>query len=318
MIEPILPAVVDRLRSIGTLEAATVEDVTIGDAAVMVEVGGVAARSGAKARAATGSEATRGSQPTAGLAHRPSGPTRPEDDLDIDTLVGWATRTSRESSIDGQDRHGGAGDGATSADGLLENALGVAAINALSAPYIDWQTGDPMALLDPSVDTIATVGLFRPAFRKFDDVDVRVIERTDVGSVTAPAGVRVATFQPDAASAAMAGADVVFVTGSTFVYGGLERYLAAAPAAATVVLIGATASVLPDPVFDAGVDVVAGASVADRARVREAVASGACGTDLHDAGVRKVYVAADRSTDPSQGLTHTRSGGSNRDETTDD
>jgi hypothetical protein len=44
-----------------------------------------------------------------------------------------------------------------------------------------------------------------------------------------------------------------------------------------------------------GVDVVAGAAVDDAARARDAVRAGACGTDLHDAGVRKVYVAADRA-----------------------
>jgi uncharacterized protein (DUF4213/DUF364 family) len=120
--------------------------------------------------------------------------------------------------------------------------------------------------------------------------------------VTAPDGVRVSTFRPAEATAAMADADVVFVTGSAFVYGGLEGYLEAAPASTTVVLIGATASMCPGPAFDAGVDVVAGASVTDRDAVREAVRAGACGTDLHDDGVRKVYAVSDRATDGLQQL----------------
>ncbi|MXR22367.1 Rossmann-like domain-containing protein [Halobacterium bonnevillei] len=81
------------------------------------------------------------------------------------------------------------------------------------------------------------------------------------------------------------------------IYGGIERYLAAAPDAATVVCIGATASLLPDPLFDAGVDVVAGADVTDPAETRVAVADGACGTDLHDRGVRKVYAAREPPAD---------------------
>lgn len=301
MIDPILPAVVDRLGSLGALEEATLERLTVGDAAVMVEVAGVGLSG------ETDPEATAADGRASGLAHRPaeSGGSagdlaEPTDDIDLDALVQWATRPVTGSSTGTIADPRGEGDGGRRS---LETALGVAAVNALSAPFVDWRAGDPMALLDPAVETIATVGLFRPAFRKFSDVDVRVIERRDVGPVSAPDGITVATYRPDEANAAMADADVVFVTGSAFVYGGLEAYLEAAPETAAVVLIGATASVLPEPAFDAGVDVVAGAAVTDPARVREAVRTGACGTDLHDAGVRKVYAVADRAIGPDRSLT---------------
>jgi hypothetical protein len=118
-----------------------------------------------------------------------------------------------------------------------------------------------------------------------------VIERERIEEVPDPDGVRVRTFTPDEAADAMGGADVVFVTGSAFIYGGVEAYLDAAPASATVVVIGATASFVPDPLFEAGVDVVAGAAVTDADGVSAALRQGACGTDLHDAGLRKVYAA---------------------------
>jgi hypothetical protein len=54
------------------------------------------------------------------------------------------------------------------------------------------------------------------------------------------------------------------------------------------VTVGATASHWPGPAFATGVDVVAGARVDDPDRVRERVAAGDCGTDLHDTGVAKV------------------------------
>lgn len=287
MTDPILPAVVDRLRSTGTLEGARLDRVTVGEAAVMVETS-----VGPEADSVDGS--TAADRRSAGLAHRPSadggdpvdrdGPT---DDLALEMVLEWATRSASDSAAETTDDPRSEERRPT-----LETAIGVAAVNALSAPFVDWVPGDPMALLDPAVDAIATVGLFRPAFRTFADVDVRVIERRDVGPVAAPDGVRVSTFRPAEATAVMADADVVFVTGSAFVYGGLEGYLEAAPASATVVLIGATASMLPGPAFDAGVDIVAGASVTDRDGVREAVEAGACGTDLHDAGVRKVYAVS--------------------------
>jgi uncharacterized protein (DUF4213/DUF364 family) len=128
-----------------------------------------------------------------------------------------------------------------------------------------------------------------------------VVERDPPESVDAPAGVSVRTYPQEAAREAFDGADVCFVTGSTLIYGGIDRYLSALSAASVspVVLVGATASHVPDPAFAAGVDVVAGALVTDVDRVRERVAAGACGTDLHDAGVEKVYVAdaTDQSVD---------------------
>jgi hypothetical protein len=235
-------------RLAGAADRATLERVTLGDAAVLVELG-------------TG----------AGLAHRPPGDAEVPKATDVPSLVSLATDAP---------------------EGGLQRAVGVATCNALSAPCIPWQTGDPMALVADEVATVVTVGLFRPAFRQFADVTVRVIERDPIGDVPAPPGVAVESFTPDQATAAMAGAEVVFLTGSAFVYGGATDYLAAVPADATVVVVGATASFLPVPLFAAGVDVVAGAAVTDPATVRAAAADGACGTDLHDAGVRKVYVAA--------------------------
>lgn len=178
-------------------------------------------------------------------------------------------------------------------DDLVAASLGVAALNARSAGAIPWRAGDPMAAIDPDVDRIATVGLFRAAFRKFDDVEVRVIEREPVGAIEAPAGVSVTVFGPDAATTAIDGVDVLFITGSSLLYGGTLGYLRAAADVPTVVLIGATASFLPGPAMDAGVSVVAGVRVTDPRGVLTGIASGLCGTDLHDAGLEKVFVTAE-------------------------
>jgi len=212
----------------------------------------------------------------AGLAHRPRG--------DEAVAVG-ADASSPEAVADLAAM-------ATDADDLLDRAVGIATLNALSVPDVDWRRGDPMAALSTDVDTVATVGLFRPAFRKFDDVEVRVVERDPPDSVDAPPGVTVETFGPAECERAFDGADVCFVTGSTLVYGGIDRYLSALAAAGVspVVLVGATASHVPEPAFAAGVDVVAGALVTDVAVVRERVVAGDCGTDLHEAGVAKGYV----------------------------
>jgi uncharacterized protein (DUF4213/DUF364 family) len=259
----------DALDARGALDGVGLDRVTIGESVALVEL--LASGPGQE----TSGDGADGGSPRrlAGLAHRPRTASVPSP-TDLGGLL---------APFEDDDASLGA------------RALAVAGLNALSVPFLDWRAGDPMALLDPDVSRIVTVGLFRPAFRKFDGVEVRVIEREGVAvdEVATPESVTLRSFTPAETADAMAGAEVVFVTGSTLVYGGIERYLDAAPASATVVAVGATASAVPGPLFDRGVDVVAGASVADPARARAAVADGDCGTALHDRGVRKVYAARD-------------------------
>ncbi|MFB6089782.1 MAG: Rossmann-like domain-containing protein [Halobellus sp.] len=264
----VLRTVIERLRDARDVERAEIDRITVGDRVLLVEV-----------------RDRESGEVDAGLAHRPSG-----------AFDGSETSEGGKAAepADDYDLEGLLADVARDAAPLAERALGIAAANALSAPLVDWRRGDPMALLDEDVERIATVGLFGPAFRKFDGVEVRVIERDPIEDVPDPGGVEVRTYTPAGADVALRDAEVVFVTGSALIYGGIDQYLAAAPDEATVVVIGATASFLPEPLFEAGVDVVAGASVVDTARARDAVAAGACGTDLHEAGVEKVCVAGAR------------------------
>lgn len=220
-----------------------------------------------------------------GVARRPDG-RLPDGTTVVGTDAHCVAAWSREPS-------------AASGDPAPTRAVGLATLNALSAAFVPWEKGDPMAALSHEVDAIATVGLFRPAFRKWRDVEVRVVERAGIGTddaVDAPESVTVSLFEPTDAAAAFEGVDVLFVTGSALVYGGLEEYLRTAREVPTVVLVGATASFLPDPAFGAGVTLLAGARVRDPARVFAGIEAGLCGTDLHDDGLEKVYVARDDPT----------------------
>jgi hypothetical protein len=208
----------------------------------------------------------------AGVAHRPDGPAEVDPGSSVVRL---------------------ADDAVSAPAGSVARAVGLATLNALSVPEMEWLVGDPMAALSPTVEVVATVGLFRPAFAKFGDVAVRVVERDPdtVDARSLPDDVPTALFAPEEAATAFDGADVLFLTGSTLVYGGVDDYLAAATDAGVplVVLVGATASFLPDPLFRRGVDLLAGARVRDVGRVRERLVAGDCGTDLHDVGLQKVY-----------------------------
>ncbi|MES3516884.1 MAG: DUF364 domain-containing protein [Natronomonas sp.] len=257
MKDGIVSEAIERLSAAGAVETATITGVTVGDAALLVEV--------ASATDEPGRERDAGAI-TAGVAHRPEGPIPETSDLAVEEALEWAV----------------------SGTGSVERAVGLATLNALSEPYVDWRRGDPMARLEDDVECIVTVGLFAPAFRKFSDVEVRVVERVDRELPETPPGVSVETFTPETAPEAIEGADVVFTTGSAFVYGGVDRYIRLARSATTV-LVGATASFLPTPAFEAGVDIVAGAVVSDRRQAGRVIAEGGCGTDLHERGVEKVY-----------------------------
>ncbi|APW96659.1 hypothetical protein CHINAEXTREME_02220 [Halobiforma lacisalsi AJ5] len=288
MTSPILRNAYARLRdeSPKTLEAASPRRITANDRTLLVEL---EAEGADGADGAVGADATHANAGhLAGVAHRPRGsPRPPAADRDLEALLAPISGRDSDATPAGDET-----------DPRLDRAVAIATLNALSAPAIDWDRGDPMGLLEPSVERIVTVGLFRPAFRRFSDVEVRVLERASVDldpdDVPTPADVRLSTYTPDETAVAMEGADVVFVTGSAFVYGGADRYLRAIPRSAAAVVIGATASFRPEPLFEAGVDVVAGASVAEPDRVRRAVKAGACGNHLHDAGLRKGYVVRGR------------------------
>ena len=263
--ETLLDAVYASVAERSPLSGADVARVTAGDRLLLVELDAPGGEDGA-------------GTPPAGAAHRPPGSL--DDDpggqpaLDV---ASWATGSSDPADP-------------------LRLAVGVATLNALSAPLIEWRTGDPFEALSADVSAIATVGLFGPAFRKFGAVDVRVIERRPVEPPETPEGVTVSVFGPDEADAAIDGVDVLFVTGSTLLYGGTERYLAAATDASVpdVVLVGATASFVPEPAFDAGATMLAGARVTDAEAVRRGARAGACATDHPDAGMEKVYVSGGR------------------------
>lgn len=175
-------------------------------------------------------------------------------------------------------------------------AVGIGALNALSRPFVDWRPGDPMSPDPDAVDVVAMVGLFGPVLRSYDDLEVRVLER-DPDSVSLPdglpAGVDATLHPPEAAPDVVPDADVLYITGSTLLFGGIGRYLDAATPDTLVVLVGATASFYPGPAFDAGVSVVAGAVVTDRKQVRGVIAGPNCQDELHGNGLEKVYAAPD-------------------------
>jgi hypothetical protein len=140
-------------------------------------------------------------------------------------------------------------------DNLGERSLGVAAINALSweaVPKSLVRYGDPLDSIDPENKIVAMVGYFKPLLSRFSSArELRIIERKGMEG----------TYPLSKAEEAIRTASIVIITGSALVYGGMEGYLECSRGAGDVIVLGPTSSMLPEPFFKRGADIVAGVEV---------------------------------------------------------
>ena len=173
---------------------------------------------------------------------------------------------------------------------VAERALSVATLNAIDPPADPQYELDPFRTLSPTVDHVAMVGFFGPVFRHLDVSTVDVLERTPE-AVAIPRenveGVDLSLSPPEGAPNVLPEADVVFITGSTLVFGGLGDYLSATAPDQPVILVGASSSFTSEPLFEAGVTMVGGASPRNTDDLERAIADGECEADLHDVGLQK-------------------------------
>ena len=151
-------------------------------------------------------------------------------------------------------------------DDPLAKALGLGALNALSQHLLRIGgftldlTSDPFgqSRLEHS-EHVGMVGFFPPLIDMLasHNVALTIIEK-DLQFFD-----RAGNFSVTADTARLIDCDQVLVTGSTLMNDTLDEVLACCNPAAHIALIGPTASCLPDPLFERGVDVVGGTTVVD-------------------------------------------------------
>ncbi|MFQ6080347.1 MAG: Rossmann-like domain-containing protein [Candidatus Bathyarchaeia archaeon] len=148
-------------------------------------------------------------------------------------------------------------------DNLGERSLGVAAINALSwevIPKSSVRYGDPTDSIDPRNKIVAMVGYFEPLLPRFSSArELRIIERKEMEGA----------YPPSKAKEAIGSASIVIITGSALVYGGMEDYLEYSKGAEDIIVMGPTSSMLPEPFFKRGADIVAGVEVTNCKKLLE-------------------------------------------------
>lgn len=119
--------------------------------------------------------------------------------------------------------------------GGIQNATVAGDATAFSALLSEWQYGAPMTGLSLLIETVTTIGLAGLAARPFEESTVCTLDRDLIKPLAAPDDADVLTDGPATAEYTLSETDVVFVTGSTVLYGGFDRYLAPPPSDATMI-----------------------------------------------------------------------------------
>lgn len=184
---------------------------------------------------------------------------------------------------------------------LLESAVGVATINAVSSLLLEserpgfkllGQDVDTLGLVEVrESDIVSIVGAFPPVIkhmRQFTE-NIYVIEKNPKAQVDA------ALEPEDAAKSLLPRSDIAVFTGATIVNHSFESLLALCTSAREVIFLGPTCSMIPDPLFEHGVTMMGGLRVHDGDTVLRVVSEGGSGNHFYETCAKKTTVVrADR------------------------
>jgi uncharacterized protein (DUF4213/DUF364 family) len=158
-----------------------------------------------------------------------------------------------------------------------ESVLGFATLNALSQKFFD-EVKSPFDIRSSnfinelrvkSSDTVVMVGSLHPFIKPLRKKakELYIIERSpllrDEG-----------TFPDTAAEDLLPQADVVVATGSSLANGTIDRILELSNKASEFALVGPSATVIPNPLFDRGVTAIGGVKILDGDKMIQIIAEG--------------------------------------------
>jgi uncharacterized protein (DUF4213/DUF364 family) len=163
------------------------------------------------------------------------------------------------------------------------DTLRVAALNALSAPYLNEENYhiktncDPFSLLDlEGKKTICVVGAFKSYIHKLAETqhDWYVVELDGAAMEEKYTDRFVHT---DDSASILQKADAVIITGFSLVNNTFQHLNRQIPENCQVVLVGPSSSFIPDVVFQNNVNIMGATRITDPATVKQLASEGACG-----------------------------------------
>lgn len=185
----------------------------------------------------------------------------------------------------------------------LRKTIGIAALNALSASY--WATQpdkgyvirtdiDVLDNIDLSDDAnVAVVGALIPFVKVLKkrgkpfsilELDPRTLKQDEM-SYFVP---------PEKAAEKLPLADLLVITGTTLINDTLAGLLQLRKPGARVIVVGPTASMLPDAFFERGVSVLGGITVTDPDRVLDVISEGGSGYHFFGKGAERTAIEVTR------------------------
>lgn len=180
------------------------------------------------------------------------------------------------------------------AESELLNIVKLAAINAVSqelistSDYTIIEDKDPIELVDlNNSKTICVVGAFDSYMRKIANSSSKLIV-LELNEPAVPDEFK-QYYSPAAnASSVFPEADVIIITGSTLVNNTLDHILEIIPPNKQVIIVGPTAGLIPDVLFQHGIQIIGATRVVDADRLFRAIAEGAAGYHLFINGAQKI------------------------------
>jgi uncharacterized protein (DUF4213/DUF364 family) len=183
----------------------------------------------------------------------------------------------------------------------LKKAMGIAVLNALSMKC--WKLKQPdhytiksrmdamdaVSVLDS--DYVVVVGALVPALRQLKrrgkPFGILELDKSTLKEDELPYHVA-----PERAAEAVSRADLLIVTGTTLINDTLEGLLRERKPGARVVVMGPTASGLPEAFFRRGVTVIGGVLVNDPDKVLDLIAEGGSGYHFFEKGAERIVIEA--------------------------
>lgn len=185
----------------------------------------------------------------------------------------------------------------------LKKTMGIAVLNALSS--LCWKRNAPAAyrvrtgidaldeMVIPDSAFVVVVGALVPAIRALKqrggpfailELDPSTLKADEMKFLVSPEEA------PDAVSRA----DLLVITGTTLINDTLEGLLELRKPGARIIVVGPTASMLPDAFFRRGVSVIGGVAVTDADRVLNVIAEAGSGYHFFGKGAERVVIESVR------------------------
>lgn len=187
-------------------------------------------------------------------------------------------------------------------DNSMKRSVGIAVLNALSALMMREKGfkeakilngADALDVIDIKAgDKLAMVGAFIPFIKSIKEktADLLIIDKHPQALKEEE---RHMWRSPSLVKEVMPQADIVIITGSSMVEGGLDELLSFCIKAREIVLAGPTASMWPEPFFKRGVTVMGGISINNPDRLLQVVSEGGSGY-FFSGPARKIAIVSEK------------------------